>query len=84
LQISFVIVDPEFPVGFDSKFTVLPIVTMPESAVYKDDQLVFFQANFRFPISGFSRDLYRTPVCHGAFLRSSSGQYNLPQFSLVG
>lgn len=40
--------DPEFPVGFDGFLSVFPVVPMPESAVYKDDEFVFLKADVGF------------------------------------
>ncbi|WP_223275940.1 hypothetical protein [Algoriphagus aquimarinus] len=48
-SILFDLGDPEFPVGFDGFFPILPVVSMSKDPVYKDDQFVFFEADIRFP-----------------------------------
>src|SRR5690554_4874197 len=48
LHVSFYLGDPEGPVGLNVFYAVLPVMTVPEGAINKNQQFVFDKSDVRF------------------------------------
>ncbi|SFB40103.1 hypothetical protein SAMN04489723_10932 [Algoriphagus aquimarinus] len=69
---------PEFTVGFDGVFSLFPVVAMPEGAIYKDDEFVFFEADIRVSQKEASLEFYTSLLLAIAFFMNFSGLVSFP------